>query len=197
MRYADLAIEIGRKPSRFGSDAIRLVAIDGPSGAGKTSFATKLAKHLDAPVVHADDLLDGWDDQFTFWERLEKQVLGPLRRGEAGRYQRYEWHRGGFGGPWITVEPAPIVLLEGVSAARREIRPELSFAVFVTAPADLRWQRALARDGDDSVAFRAYLGRWRAAEDRHFAEDDTAAAADLIVDGAATTGDDVFMRRGR
>jgi uridine kinase len=76
------------------------------------------------------------------------------------------------------------VLLEGVSAARREIRPELTYAVFVDAPPELRWERAIARDGDDSVAYRKYLERWRAAEDTHFAVDDTAAQADLIVDGA-------------
>jgi uridine kinase len=144
--------------------------------------------------VHTDDLLDGWDDQFTFWERLESRVLDPLRHGRRATYQRYQWHLGKFAGPPLIVDPAPAVLLEGVSAARREIRPELSLAVFVVAPPDLRWRRALARDGDDSVAFRAYLGRWRAAEDRHFAEDGTAAAADLIVDGAATTGDDRFAR---
>jgi len=193
MRYADLAREIWRKPPSLGGT--RLIAVDGPSGAGKTTFALRLAKQLDAPVVHTDDLLDGWDDQFTFWERLERQVLGPLRRGETATYQRYQWHLGKFAGPPLIVDPAPAVLLEGVSAARREIRPELSLAVFVVAPPELRWRRALARDGDDSVAFRAYLGRWRAAEDRHFAEDGTAEAADLIVDGAATTADDRFVLR--
>jgi uridine kinase len=192
MRYADLAARVRQLPPKLGDT--RLVAVDGPSGAGKTTFALRLAKILDAPVVHTDDLLDGWDDQFTFWTRLESQVLGPLRRGETATYRRYEWHHGAFGGPPVTVDPAPVVLLEGVSTARREIRPELSLAVFVVAPPELRWQRALARDGDDSVAFRAYLERWRAAEDRHFAEDDTAAAADLIVDGAATTGDDRYAR---
>ena len=191
MRYADLAEEIERKPPRFGG--ARLIAVDGPSGAGKTTFALRLAKLLDAPVVHTDDLLDGWDDQFTFWDRLESRVLTPLRRGRAATYQRYQWHLGKFAGPPLTIEPAPAVLLEGVSAARREIRSELTLAVFVVAPPELRLRRALARDGDDSVAFRAYLERWRAAEDRHFAEDGTAAAADLVVDGAATTGDDRFV----
>ncbi|WP_030439710.1 uridine kinase family protein [Actinoplanes subtropicus] len=191
MRYTNLAEKISLNPPKLGGT--RLVAVDGPSGAGKTTFALRLAKLLDAPVVHTDDLLDGWDDQFTFWDRLERQVLAPLRRGERATYQRYQWHLGKFAGPPLIVDPAPAVLLEGVSAARREIRPELSLAVFVVAPSELRLRRALARDGDDSVAFRAYLERWRAAEDRHFAEDGTAAAADLIVDGAATTGDDRFV----
>src|SRR3954452_1487837 len=185
--FTALAGYVRGLPPRLGP--VRLVAVDGPSGAGKTCFAMRLAKELDAPVVHTDDLLDGWDDQFTFWARLEQKVLGPLRRGQTATYERYQWHRGAFGGSPVLVEPAPVVLLEGVSSARRVIRPELSLAVFVVAPADLRLARALARDGGDSVAFRAYLERWRVAEDRHFAEDETADHADLVVDGADETGD--------
>jgi len=190
--FAGLAARVRGLPPRLGD--VRLVAIDGPSGSGKTHFAVRLAKELDAPVVHTDDLLDGWDDQFTFWERLETRVLAPLRRGETATYQRYQWHRRRFGGVAVRVAPAPVVLLEGVSAARRAIRPELSFAVFVVAPAALRFTRALARDGDDSVAFRAYLERWRAAEDRHFAADRTEAFAGLIVDGTADRGGERYGR---
>jgi uridine kinase len=187
MSFAGIAATIRRCEPRLGGT--RLIAVDGPSGSGKTTFANRLGTVLTAPVVHTDDLLDGWDDQFTFWDRLEKLVLAPLRDGRAGEYQRYLWHRGEFGGKPVTVSPAEVVLLEGVSSARRVIRPELSLAVFVCAPPDLRWKRALARDGGDDVAFRAYLERWRRAEDRHFAEDDTAAYADLLVDGAAATDD--------
>ncbi len=191
--YAELAAYVMKQPPRLGR--VRLIAVDGPSGAGKTAFALRLAKQLDAPVVHTDDLLDGWDDQFTFWARLERQVLGPLRRGRdrpptgatSGIAASSAVHRS----PSSRHRPS---LLDGVSAARRAIRAELSLAVFVSAPPDLRLARALARDGDDSVAFRAYLERWRAAEDRHFADDQTAAAADLVVDGAAATGDDRFAR---
>ena len=181
--FTSLAERILARPPLLGP--VRLVAVDGPSGAGKSWFASRLAKVADMPVVHTDDLLDGWDDQFTFWARLEEQVLDPLRHGRPATYRRYLWHRQEFGGNPVTVEPAAAVLLEGVSAARREIRSELSFSVFVTAPADLRWRRALARDGRDDVAFQAYLERWRVNEDRHFAADATAARVDLLVDGAA------------
>ncbi|HEV8175030.1 MAG TPA: hypothetical protein VGP91_15415 [Actinoplanes sp.] len=181
--FAHLASRVMARVPRLGR--VRLVAVDGPSGAGKTWFADRLAKHLNAPVVHTDDLLDGWADQFTFWDRLEEQVLDALRHGRPARYRRYQWDRRCFGGEAVTIEPAEVVLMEGVSSARRVIRPELSFAIFVSAPPDLRLSRVLARDGGDDVAFRAYLERWRTAEDRHFATDATAAYADLVVDGTA------------
>ena len=188
--FAQLGAYVKGLEPRLGD--VRLIAVDGPSGAGKTRFAMRLAKQIDAPVVHTDDLLDGWEGQFTFWGRLEERVLGPLRRGETASYQRYRWDRGAFDPVPVRLDPAPVVILEGVSAARRGIRPELSLIVFVEAPPDLRFSRAVARDGDDSLAFRAYLERWHSAENRHFADDRTKEHADLVVDGSAETTDDRF-----
>jgi uridine kinase len=193
--FADLAVLIRSRSPRLG--AVRLVAVDGPSGAGKTWFADRLAKELDAPVVHTDDLLDGWDDQFTFWTRLEELVLEPLRHGRAASYQRYSWDLRRFDGRPVRIEPADAVLMEGVSSARRVIRAELSFSIFISAPAGLRLSRALAREGGDDLAFRAYLERWRLAEDRHFADDGTAEAADLVVDGSVEGPDDRYEQLWR
>jgi uridine kinase len=189
--YADLAARVLAAPARLGP--VRLVAVDGPSGAGKTHFAERLASSLAAlagvvvPVVHTDDLLDGWDDQLIFWPRLDAWVLSPLRRGRPGRYRVYDWHAGRFGDTWHTVPPAPVVILEGVSSARAAIRPELSLAVFVTAPPAVCLRRVLARDGE---AVRPYLDRWRLVEQRHFAADATPHHADLVVDGAPRPADD-------
>jgi uridine kinase len=193
--FADLAGTIRGRPPRLGRT--RLVAVDGPSGAGKTWFSERVAKELNVPVVHTDHLLDGWDDQFSFWNRLEEKVLTPLRQGKVARYSRYRWDEQRFSGAPTSIGPADVVLMEGFSSARRVIRPELSYAVFVTAPPELRWSRTLARDGRDDVAFRAYLERWRAAEDRHFAEEATAAYADLGVDGAAETCDEGYEQLWR
>ncbi|GAB3814159.1 hypothetical protein GCM10027605_59110 [Micromonospora zhanjiangensis] len=160
--YAELARRILAGPARLG--ATRLVAVDGPSGAGKTVFTGRLAGALAAaigtppPVVRTDDLLDGWSDQFTFWPRLDDWVLAPLRAGRPGRYRRYSWLRGEFTPAWVPVPAGAVVLLEGVSAARAAIRPELTLAVFVTAPERLRLDRALARDGDHLLP---HLRRWR------------------------------------
>ncbi|HEX5542824.1 MAG TPA: hypothetical protein VFX60_14895 [Micromonospora sp.] len=178
--YADLARRILARPPRLGRT--RIVAVDGPSGAGKTFFAARLAAALAAPVVRTDDLLDGWADQFTFWPRLQEWVLDPLRAGEPGRYRRYDWVHGRFDPCWAVVPPAPVVLLEGASSARADVRPELAFAVFVTAPAALRRARVLTRDGQELLP---YLERWWRREQTHFAEDATREQVDLVVDGAS------------
>lgn len=183
--YAELARLVMGRPARLGRT--RLVAVDGPSGAGKTLFAGRLAAGLggagaeEVPVVHTDDLLAGWDDQLTFWPRLDEWVLDPLRAGRPGHYHRYSWVRGEFTPGRVTVPPAPVVILEGVSSGRIGIAPELTLAVFVTASPRLRLDRAVERDGRKLLP---YLIRWRQGERRHFRADATAERADLVVDGA-------------
>lgn len=206
--YAELARWVLARPARLGRT--RLVAVDGPSGAGKSVFADRLADAFAAlatdrperagqparpPVVHTDDLLDGWADQFTFWPRLEESVLAPLLAGRPGGYRRYSWVRRAFLPRVVPVPVAPVVIVEGVSAARRAIRPELTLGVLVTAPAELRLSRAVARDG---VEVLPELRRWHAAERAHFAADETAAGVDLVVDGAPTLPHDArryYLRR--
>ncbi|WP_239091267.1 uridine kinase family protein [Asanoa iriomotensis] len=194
MTFSGLARRILRRRARLGGT--RLVAVDGPSGAGKTVFADRLAAAVSSaggvavPVVHTDDFLDGWDDQFSYWERLDALVLGPLRAGRAGRHRHYDWARGAFAGPWVVVPAAPVVVLEGFGASRAGA--ELTFAVFVDAPPRLRLSRSLRRDGADT---RADLLRWRRRENRHFAADRTAERADVVVSGV-WSGEPVICPQG-
>jgi hypothetical protein len=187
-RHADLARDVYAAPPRLGP--VRLVAVDGPAGAGKTTFADRLATALrDAGAgagatvaeVHTDDLLDGWTDTVTFWPRLEEWVLGPLRRGEPGAYRRYDWHEGRFGDAWVGVPGPAVHVVDGVTSARRAAGPDLTLAVWVTADPELRLRRGLARDG---AALRPQWLRWMADEQAHFAADRTPERADLVVDGA-------------
>ncbi|NJC81357.1 uridine kinase family protein [Planosporangium mesophilum] len=181
--FADLAERIRAAPARLGP--VRLVAVDGPAGAGKSTFAGRLAHALrEAGVktteIHTDDLLDGWADMVTFWPRFDRGVLEPLRGGRPGSYRRYDWHAARFGGA-VPVPVPDVLVIEGVTSARAVIRPELTLSVFVTAPRDLRLARAVRRDGE---ALRPHLLRWLADEAAHFAADRTAEHADLVVNGA-------------
>ncbi|HEX6257165.1 MAG TPA: hypothetical protein VFZ70_15260 [Euzebyales bacterium] len=61
-----VARQILHRPPRQGHT--RVVAVDGGSGAGKTTFAASLADALDAPAVHTDDV--AWWEDFFDWTHL-------------------------------------------------------------------------------------------------------------------------------
>jgi hypothetical protein len=189
-RYADLSrTVIGAMP---GLGPVRMVAVDGPAGSGKTTFSGRFAAALRAAgaavaEIHTDDLLEGWTDMVSFWPRLNEWILDPLSRGEPGRYHRYDWVRNRFEERWLDVPVPEVLVVEGVTSARAAIRPRLALAVFVTAGSDLRLARGIERDGE---ALREPWERWMVAEDRHFAEDATPANVHLVVDGAPSVAHD-------
>jgi uridine kinase len=176
-RYADLARSIRRRRPRLGK--VRLVAVDGPGGAGKSAFARRLASALGgAQVVQTDDFAS-WEDPLGWWPRLEAEVLEPLARGRIARYRAYDWATR-KPGPRRVVRPAGVVILEGVSSARAAVKNRLSYAIWVEAPAEVRLRRGLQRDG---AAARPQWDRWMAEEDAFYAKDPVRERADLIVEG--------------
>jgi uridine kinase len=183
-RYADLGADIVAAPPGLGP--VRLVVVDGPAGSGKTTFAARLVSALrghgrTVGEIHTDDLLEGWTDMVTFWPRLRRWILEPLRRGEPARYQRYDWQRGRFDSEWHPVGVPDVVVVEGVTSMTATETFGRTLAVFVRADRELRIARGVARDGE---SMRAEWLRWAAAEDQHFAVHDPAGRADLVVDGA-------------
>lgn len=175
--YAALAERILARTPRLGG--VRLVAIDGGAGSGKTTFAARLGAALGAQVVHTDDLLEGWSDIVSFWPRLEAWILTPLRAGLPGRYRRYDWDDQVFA-EWHEVPVADVLVVEGVTSARAAMRPSLTYGVWIEAAATARLDRGVTRDGE---ALRDHWITWSRAESEHFDADRTIDHLDLVVDG--------------
>ncbi|EIV91280.1 dephospho-CoA kinase [Frankia sp. QA3] len=183
-----IALWLAGRRARAGDT--RVLAVDGRSGAGKTTLAQAVAERLDAPVVRMDDLYDGWDGLAAGIDQLVARILRPLARGERARWRRYDWHQRRYSSDQ-TLDPATAILVvEGVGAGARAAAPLLSGLVCVAAPVAVRRRRALARDGD---TFAPHWERWARHEDRYFAAEDVAGRADILVNGApardgSTTG---------
>ncbi|MCD4535034.1 AAA family ATPase [Nocardioides sp. cx-169] len=158
----------------------RLVCIDGPAGSGKTTLAASLAALAGAPVVHMDDLYDGWDGLPRVTDQLDGLLL-PLTEGAAGSYRRYDWVLQEYVEA-VTVAPAPLLVLEGVGAGSLAHAARCTVLAWVEAPDALRLQRGLTRDGPQ---VEQHWRRWMRAEAEHFADQRTRDRADVIVDGTA------------
>lgn len=177
-----LAALVTTSPPRCG--ASRVVCVDGPAGSGKTTLADALGERLGAPVVHMDDLYEGWEQQLgaALAARVEAWLLLPWSVGLPGRHLRFDWARERFT-TWVEVPAAPVLVLEGCASASALLRRRASVVVWVEAAADVRLHRGLERDGHD---LQPHWRAWQEHEAAHFWADGTRAAADVVVDG--TTG---------
>jgi hypothetical protein len=156
---------------------VRLIGVDGHAGSGKSTFAGKLASALGgAPVLHLDDIATH-DELFSWTERLLRQVIEPLDGGGTAHYRPYDWRARHFG-PVRALSPAPVILIEGVGAGRRALRPHLARLLWMELPHEKAWTRGRSRDGEEQ---RAFWAGWVEAERRHFAEDPSRPFADLLV----------------
>ncbi len=171
--------------TRSSAHPVRLVAVDGGAGSGKTTFAELLARSLGgAPIIPMDDFAS-WTDLTAYVPRFEAQVLTPLFLEQRVRYQQRDWVNDWAGdslGPWREVPFERAVILEGIGSARREFATRLGYAIWIETPPAVRLRRGLARDGDDpetrALWERSMLGQ------RHFhAADGAYERADLVVDG--------------
>ena len=163
---------LDERPATLGDG--QLLCIDGPAGSGKTT----LAGQLDAHVVHMDELYPGWSGLPRIDEQLDG-LLTPLGEGRPGSYGRYDWSAGEFA-ETVTVEPVPLLVLEGVGSGASRFAPLQTVLVWVEAPYDLRMRRGIKRDGD---AFAPHWEQWATDEEALFSRERTRERADLVVDG--------------
>jgi uridine kinase len=165
----------------------RMVCVDGPSGAGKTALAAAVGRALRAAlgrsgqvrVLHLDDVYDGWSGLEAGMATVATSVVGPLSRGEPGRYRRFDWHAMAFAEERV-LPPCDVLLVEGVGACAAAYASAITCLVWVDTPSDVRLERAVRRDGE---ALRGPLLAWRTQEEAVLARERTRERADVLVDG--------------
>jgi molybdenum cofactor guanylyltransferase len=173
-----------------------VVAVDGPSCAGKSILATALALRSGAAVVEGDDFYRRTLPRLTAaereamsdaavvdavidWQRLRAEALLPLRARESARFQPYDWdaNDGRLAPPKI-IPPADVIIVEGVYAARPELADLVDVAVYLGVDHQVRARRYAERGNDpDWQRFwergeAHYFRAIRPAEDFHVRLDD-------------------------
>ncbi len=161
--------------------AVRLVTVDGFSGAGKSRLTGRLAAALGrVPTVHLDFFSPGWDGLAAGVELAAEWVAAPLAEGRPARWRRFDWGAGRFA-EWRETPWAPVVVLEGCGAGSAALRPHTSTAVWVDTPAALRERRLRART--DWPRYAPHRAAWAAQEQALFAAERPWEHAAAVVDG--------------
>lgn len=180
-----------------------VVALDGGSGAGKTTLAEKVASHLQAAVVPLDDFyaadIPDWQwDTFSVqerlarvfdWQRVRIEVLEPLRAGKPARWRPFDFAAGiqeggtyGMSIQWVERQPAPVIILEGAYAGSPWLADLIDLAILVEVSSAERHRRIDHRE--EALFLQRWHAIWDAVEAYYFTEVRPPASFDLRLGGS-------------
>jgi molybdenum cofactor guanylyltransferase len=177
------------------ADRPLVLAVDGPSCAGKSILATAVALRSRASVLEGDDFYRRTLPQLTVsqreamsdaavvdavidWERLRDQALLPLLAGTPATFQPYDWETDdGRLAPPKTIPAAEVIIVEGVYAARPELADLVDIAVYLGVDPETRARRCADRENDPDWAHF-----WERGEAYYFSAVRPPASFDLQLD---------------
>ena len=185
-----------------------LIGIAGPSGAGKTALAGRVAKELAAPVLSLDHYYRPYDGlpleerarlNFDEPEALDSGLLAAqveaLARGARIEVPVYDFAIHARLTQTSPLGPAPFIVVEGLFALYWEaVRRQMATRVFVTAGDEVCFTRRLERDVRERArtpesVFEQYRATVRPMAERYVLP--TSAFANLVVSGTGLLEDSV------
>ena len=178
-----------------------VVALDGGSGAGKTTIAERLMRLTKIALIPLDDFYQTvipeseWPhktveqrlNEVFDWSRVRSEALEPLRAGGAGRWHAFDFMRGlGKAGTYslkkeaTEVASAPTILVEGAYSASPPLRDLIDLAVLVHVQGKTRHLRTGAR-GDSTEFLAKWHEIWDEVEAYYFQHVCPPESFDLVI----------------
>ena len=151
-----------------------IIAIDGPSATGKTTFAKNIKKHFDCNVFHMDDFFlrpeqrtperfsetGGNVDYERFWE----EVLIPLKSGKPFSYRPFDCGTFQLTDP-VSVMPKKLNIIEGTYSLHPYFRDVYDLKIRLTISPELQRQRILERP---EFLHQRFFEEWIPMENLYF-----------------------------
>ena len=167
-----------------------VVALDGMSCSGKTTFAGELAGRFSGSVIHMDDFclprerfteamqaLPGGNMDRA---RFEAEALAPLAAGRDFAYAPFSCQLQSILPEQVHVS-GPLVVVEGAYALLPAWGKYYDLSLFLQVSMEEQQGRLLLRNGARGMV--AFLTRWIPREESYFTACDVKNRCDAIVDG--------------
>jgi uridine kinase len=206
MSAAAVLNAVAERIQRQVAGGVLRVGIDGVDGAGKTTFADKLATALADRQLHViRSSIDGFhnprsiryargrDSAEGFYRDsfnltlFRSLLLDPLSPGGTGRYRRAAFDHRTDSAVDLPYESAPagaILVVDGIFLHRPELRDYWDISVFLDVPFSQSFPRMAVRDGSDPDPEAAANQRYRGGQLLYFAECDPRTSATVLIDYA-------------
>lgn len=171
-----------------------LIAVDGPAGSGKTTFAKALSEYLPkSAVVHMDEIYNGWDDALTesLSDNLLNWMIQPFKEKRPIKYPVFDWHQSRYL-EIKTLEELDFLILEGVGSGSNRVFSELDYLIWIEADLKLGLERVKLRDGEEVAQ---QMAKWRELEAAWFKENQTKENAHLQVNGNLTNENEIDLTK--
>lgn len=170
--------------TEIGTGRPSIVAIDGRSACGKTTFARRVTEAILATgVVHTDDI--AWFHSRFGWADLAASLLQMARAGQPVSFRPPAWDGRHREGAIVVPGGLQLLLFEGVGSSRDELASLLDGRLWMQAD-----RVATDRRDDDRIAAgevtRSVVDGWMAEELPFIAGRRPWEYADLIVAGTPT-----------
>lgn len=164
-----------------------ILAIDGRSGAGKSSLAEQISRITGAGIIHMDDFFLPEDKRSAErlaqpggnvdHERFSREVLPHLREPEEFYYSRFDCKLMKESGQ-RQVKQSPWRIVEGSYCQHPAFGEYMDIRVFCTVSADEQRKRILARNG--AGAAKRFEEAWIPMEEKYFSAFSIAEKADFV-----------------
>lgn len=157
---------------------ILIIAVDGPCGSGKTTFADALSKEFECNIIHVDNFFlqphqrtqerlntpGGNLDR----ERLAKEVLTPLKNSETFSYRPYDCKIGELAEE-IKITPMKLNIIEGSYSCHPELCDFYDLRIFIETEKSTQLERLKNRN---KKFFNRFLTEWIPLEELYFSHFD-------------------------
>lgn len=177
-----------------------IVAIDGRCASGKTTAAEEIKKLCDCNVIHMDHFFLKPEQRNekrlsepggnVDYERVFKEVLIPLEKGESFSYCPYDCHKQGMGEP-VHIDLKRINIIEGSYSCHPFLNKFYDLKIFLTVDKEEQSLRIRKRNGEKG--YINFKEKWIPLEEKYFSAFNVERGCDMVFD---TGKDCVTGKRG-
>lgn len=167
-RVVPIAVLAGQVVDRVRPASPAVIAVDGHSSSGKTTFAGRLAASLpQAAALHTDDLAS--DDGVFAWDvALLEEVLPVIRSGKALHRAPPRWWRArGLTGAVTLPASLAHLVVEGVGASQPSVRDAYDLVIWVETDEATRLARDQVRLAAGEMATPGAYEGWMGEENAY------------------------------